>query len=62
MMNALKKFLFRIGDLVRAPSYTSHAPKKREEKEQMSQPQEEFIDLKSVCSRVVEGKKAAKLR
>jgi hypothetical protein len=57
MMNAFKKFLFRIGDLIRAPSYSSDTPNEHKEKEQMSQPQEEFIDPKSVRTRAVEGKK-----
>jgi hypothetical protein len=47
MMNALKKFFRRISDVVGAPSYSSDTQKKHEEKEQMSQPQEEFIDSKS---------------
>jgi hypothetical protein len=44
MMNALKKFFRRISDVVGAPSYSSDVQKRHEEKEQMSQPQEEFID------------------
>jgi hypothetical protein len=56
-MNALKKFLFRIGDLIRPASYSSDPPKKHKEKEQMNQPQEEFIDSKTVSSRAVQGKK-----
>jgi hypothetical protein len=47
MMNALTKFFRRISDVVRAPSYSADTQKKHEEKEQMSQPQEEFIDSKS---------------
>jgi hypothetical protein len=47
MTNVLKKFFQRISDVVRAPSYSSDIQKKQEEKEQMKQPQEEFIDAKS---------------
>jgi hypothetical protein len=49
MIRALKNFFGRLGGAARqAPSYPSDTQKKRQEKEQMSQPQEEFIDSKSV--------------
>jgi hypothetical protein len=49
MKTALKKFFGRVGDAVRqAPSYSNDTQGKHREKEQMSQPQEEFLDSKSI--------------
>ncbi|MBV9106622.1 MAG: hypothetical protein JO313_11425 [Verrucomicrobia bacterium] len=60
MKTALKKFFGRIGDAVRqAPSY-GDTQRKHREKEQMSQPQEEFLDAKSISTkstRTAEAKK-----
>jgi len=59
-MSAFKKFSRLIRDAFGAPSYSSDPQKKRQEKEQMSEPQEEFIDSKSIKtrnSRPIEGKK-----
>ncbi|MBV9130880.1 MAG: hypothetical protein JO298_10900 [Verrucomicrobia bacterium] len=61
MKTALKKFFGRIGDAVRqAPSYESDTQRTHREKEQMSQPQEEFLDAKSISTkstRTAEAKK-----
>jgi hypothetical protein len=60
MKNALKKFLDQVGDsATRAPSYPSDSQKKHEEKEQMDQPQEEFIDPKSVDTKEARPRKNA---
>jgi hypothetical protein len=62
-MSTLKKFLSRlIRDAFGAPSYSGDPQKKRQEKEQMSEPQEEFIDSKSIKTKnsgPIEGKKSS---
>ena len=58
MKSALKKFFGQLREAVRqAPSYSDDTQTKHQEKEQMSQPQEEFLEPKSSNSK---EKKVAK--
>jgi hypothetical protein len=64
MMSELQKFFGRIGDVLnQAPSYSRDTQSKHQEKEQMNQPQEEFIESKSIDSnesKTTEEKKPTK--
>jgi hypothetical protein len=61
MKTAFKKFFGRLREAVRqAPSYSSDSQSRHQEKEQMSQPQEEFLESKSSNSRVQKAPKEGK--